>query len=200
MLGVAPHAPVRNDLLLTSPRGHDLTVRRDHAAAAEESIDQLTRLAASLLDVSRLQAGAQAVFPRPVELGGIMADSLDITPRAHGVPAAAASGAKSSRAAWANDQRGDQHPVRSATARSTAAHHAPARRSARPRPQRRDVHRLRGDQYVAGGPPPRLAQGRMATRDPGLTPCPASTRADAPPPSAYPGQHFHGETPRPRSG
>jgi two-component system, OmpR family, sensor histidine kinase KdpD len=37
----------------------------------------LAHLAASLLDVSRLQAGALAVFPRPSDLGEIVADSLD---------------------------------------------------------------------------------------------------------------------------
>src|SRR6202008_1780573 len=44
---------------------------------AEESIDQLTKLTASLLDAGRLQAGAQAVFPRPADLGEVIADSLD---------------------------------------------------------------------------------------------------------------------------
>ena len=51
--------------------------RDELLATAEESLDQLARLAASLLDVSRLQAGAQAVFPRPADLGDIVADSLD---------------------------------------------------------------------------------------------------------------------------
>src|SRR5208282_3494202 len=39
--------------------------RADLLAAAEESLDRLAHLAASLLDMSRLQAGARAVFPRP---------------------------------------------------------------------------------------------------------------------------------------
>jgi two-component system, OmpR family, sensor histidine kinase KdpD len=51
--------------------------RDELLAAAEESLDQLVKLAASLLDASRLQAGAQAVFPRPADLGEITADSLD---------------------------------------------------------------------------------------------------------------------------
>lgn len=51
--------------------------REELLAAAEESLDQLNGLVASLLDVSRLQAGAPAVFPRPADLGGIVADSLD---------------------------------------------------------------------------------------------------------------------------
>jgi two-component system, OmpR family, sensor histidine kinase KdpD len=51
--------------------------RDELLAAAEESLDQLTHLAASLLDVSRLEAGAQAVFTRPADLGQIIADSLD---------------------------------------------------------------------------------------------------------------------------
>ena len=52
----------------------------DHAellATAEESLDLLAHLVASLLDVSRLQAGALAVFPRPSDLGEIVADALD---------------------------------------------------------------------------------------------------------------------------
>jgi two-component system sensor histidine kinase KdpD len=51
--------------------------RAELLAAAEESLDLLGRLTASLLDVSRLQAGALAVFPRPANLGQIVADSLD---------------------------------------------------------------------------------------------------------------------------
>jgi two-component system sensor histidine kinase KdpD len=51
--------------------------REELLAAAEESLDLLAHLAASLLDVSRLQAGAMAVFPRPADLGEIVADSLD---------------------------------------------------------------------------------------------------------------------------
>jgi two-component system sensor histidine kinase KdpD len=52
---------------------------------AEESLDQLSRLVADLLDVSRLQAGAPAMFPRPADLGGIIAGSLDGIGR-HGQP------------------------------------------------------------------------------------------------------------------
>ena len=58
----------------------DLLARDDHEellAAAEESLDRLADLAASLLDVSRLQVGALAVFPRPADLGEIVADALD---------------------------------------------------------------------------------------------------------------------------
>jgi two-component system sensor histidine kinase KdpD len=51
--------------------------RADLLAAAEESLDQLAHLAASLLDVSRLQAGARAVFPRPAHVGGIVAAALE---------------------------------------------------------------------------------------------------------------------------
>jgi two-component system sensor histidine kinase KdpD len=51
--------------------------RAELLAAAEESLDLLGSLTASLLDVSRLQAGALAVFPRPADLGQIVADSLD---------------------------------------------------------------------------------------------------------------------------
>ena len=45
-------------------------------ATADESLDLLTHLAASLLDASRLQAGAMPVFPRPSDLGEIITRSL----------------------------------------------------------------------------------------------------------------------------
>lgn len=51
--------------------------REELLATAEESLDQLARLAEGLLDVSRLQAGAPPVFPRPADLGEIVAGSLD---------------------------------------------------------------------------------------------------------------------------
>jgi two-component system sensor histidine kinase KdpD len=51
--------------------------RADLLAAAEESLDRLARLVASLLDVSRLQAGVRAVFPRPADLGEIVAAALE---------------------------------------------------------------------------------------------------------------------------
>jgi two-component system sensor histidine kinase KdpD len=45
-------------------------------ATADESLDLLTHLVASLLDVSRLQAGALPVFPRPADLEEIITRSL----------------------------------------------------------------------------------------------------------------------------
>jgi two-component system sensor histidine kinase KdpD len=51
--------------------------RADLLAAAEDSLDQLAHLAASLLDVSRLQAGARAVFSRPAHVGEIVAAALE---------------------------------------------------------------------------------------------------------------------------
>ena len=51
--------------------------RDELLATAEESLDLIGHLAASLLDVSRLQAGTLAVFPRPSDLDEIVADSLD---------------------------------------------------------------------------------------------------------------------------
>ena len=51
--------------------------RDELLAAADESLDQLARLVASLLDMSRLQAGKLSVFPRPAALGDIVADALD---------------------------------------------------------------------------------------------------------------------------
>jgi two-component system sensor histidine kinase KdpD len=46
-------------------------------ATADESLDQLSRLLASLLDASRVQAGVLAVIPRPADLKEIIARSLD---------------------------------------------------------------------------------------------------------------------------
>jgi two-component system, OmpR family, sensor histidine kinase KdpD len=46
-------------------------------ATADESLDVLAHLAASLLDMSRLQAGAMPVFPRPADLGQIITRSLE---------------------------------------------------------------------------------------------------------------------------
>jgi two-component system sensor histidine kinase KdpD len=46
-------------------------------ATAEESLDLLTALVASLLDVSRLRAGAVPVFPRPTLLRDVVARSLN---------------------------------------------------------------------------------------------------------------------------
>jgi two-component system, OmpR family, sensor histidine kinase KdpD len=46
-------------------------------ATADESLDKLSRLVDNLLDMSRLQAGALAVFPRPADLSGVVARSLD---------------------------------------------------------------------------------------------------------------------------
>ena len=55
-------------------------------ATAEESLDLLTNLVASLLDVSRLQAGALPVFPRPADLQEIIVRSLGgIGPQAEAV-------------------------------------------------------------------------------------------------------------------
>ena len=46
-------------------------------ATADESLDKLTKLVENLLDMSRLQAGAMSVFPRPADLGEVVARSLD---------------------------------------------------------------------------------------------------------------------------
>ncbi len=46
-------------------------------ATADESLDKLSHLVDNLLDMSRLQAGALAVFPRPTDLSEIVARSLD---------------------------------------------------------------------------------------------------------------------------
>ena len=55
-------------------------------ATADESLGQLSHLLASLLDVSRLQAGALPVFPRPANLAEIIAGTLaGIGPQARAV-------------------------------------------------------------------------------------------------------------------
>jgi two-component system sensor histidine kinase KdpD len=46
-------------------------------ATADESLDRLTRLVANLLDMSRLQAGALSLFPRPVGVDEVIAQALD---------------------------------------------------------------------------------------------------------------------------
>jgi two-component system sensor histidine kinase KdpD len=51
--------------------------RADLLGAAEESLDRLGHLAASLLDMSRLQAGVQAVFPGPADVGEIVVAALE---------------------------------------------------------------------------------------------------------------------------
>jgi two-component system sensor histidine kinase KdpD len=66
---------------VTSLRSRDIEWdARDHdelLATADESLDKLARLVDNLLDMSRLQAGALAVFPRPADLAEIVARSLD---------------------------------------------------------------------------------------------------------------------------
>ncbi len=75
----APLAAAKAAVSGLRSRDARLTVddREELLAAAEESLDLLAHLAASLLDVSRLQARALPVFPRPADLGEIVADSLD---------------------------------------------------------------------------------------------------------------------------
>ena len=46
--------------------------RAELLATADESLDRLTRLVENLLDMSRLQAGALAVFPQPVGLEDVL--------------------------------------------------------------------------------------------------------------------------------
>ncbi len=46
-------------------------------ATADESLDKLIQLVENLLDMSRLQAGAMSVFPRPADLGEVVARGLD---------------------------------------------------------------------------------------------------------------------------
>jgi two-component system sensor histidine kinase KdpD len=66
---------------VTSLRSNDIEWdAEDHdelLATADESLDKLAHLVDNLLDMSRLQAGALAVFPRPADLSEIVARSLD---------------------------------------------------------------------------------------------------------------------------
>jgi two-component system sensor histidine kinase KdpD len=51
--------------------------RNELLATADESLDRLAHLVDNLLDMSRLQAGALAIFPRPAGLEDIVARALD---------------------------------------------------------------------------------------------------------------------------
>jgi two-component system, OmpR family, sensor histidine kinase KdpD len=66
---------------VTSLRSHDIEWdpedQSELLATADESLDKLSHLVDNLLDMSRLQAGALAVFPRPADLSEIVARSLD---------------------------------------------------------------------------------------------------------------------------
>jgi two-component system, OmpR family, sensor histidine kinase KdpD len=66
---------------VTSLRSHDIEWdaedQNELLATADESLDKLSHLVDNLLDMSRLQAGALAVFPRPADLSEIVARSLD---------------------------------------------------------------------------------------------------------------------------
>jgi two-component system sensor histidine kinase KdpD len=66
---------------VTSLRSSDIEWdAEDHdelLATADESLDRLAHLVDNLLDMSRLQAGALAVFPRSADLSEIVARSLD---------------------------------------------------------------------------------------------------------------------------
>jgi len=66
---------------VTSLRSDDVQWSADDQAellaTADESLDKLTKLVENLLDMSRLQAGAMPVFPRPADLGEVVARGLD---------------------------------------------------------------------------------------------------------------------------
>jgi two-component system sensor histidine kinase KdpD len=63
---------------LRSPDMHwDAADTAELLATADESLDRLTRLVANLLEMSRLQAGALSLFPRPSGLDEIVALALD---------------------------------------------------------------------------------------------------------------------------
>jgi two-component system sensor histidine kinase KdpD len=63
---------------LRSPDIHwDAADTAELLATADESLDRLTRLVGNLLDMSRLQAGALSLFPRPAGLDEIVALALD---------------------------------------------------------------------------------------------------------------------------
>jgi two-component system sensor histidine kinase KdpD len=75
---------------VTSLRSPDVNwAAEDHdelLATADESLDRLTHLVDNLLDMSRLQAGALSLFPRPVGLDEIVSRALDsLDPEARGI-------------------------------------------------------------------------------------------------------------------
>jgi two-component system, OmpR family, sensor histidine kinase KdpD len=75
---------------VTSLRSPDVNwAAEDHdelLATADESLDRLTHLVDNLLDMSRLQAGALSLFPRPAGLEEIVSRALDnLDPAARGI-------------------------------------------------------------------------------------------------------------------
>jgi len=72
---------------LRSPDMHwDAADTAELLATADESLDRLTRLVGNLLDMSRLQAGALSLFPRPTGLDEIVALALDdLGPAGHDI-------------------------------------------------------------------------------------------------------------------
>ena len=75
---------------VTSLRSRDVDwAAEDHdelLATADESLDRLTHLVDNLLDMSRLQAGALSLFPRPSGLDEIVSRALDnLDPAARGI-------------------------------------------------------------------------------------------------------------------
>jgi two-component system sensor histidine kinase KdpD len=75
---------------VTSLRSLDVNwAAEDHdelLATADESLDRLTHLVDNLLDMSRLQAGALSLFPRPAGLEEIVSSALDnLEPAAQGI-------------------------------------------------------------------------------------------------------------------
>jgi two-component system, OmpR family, sensor histidine kinase KdpD len=66
---------------VTSLRSHDVQWAKEDRdellATADESLDRLAHLVDNLLDMSRLQAGALSVFPRPADLEEVVSRSLD---------------------------------------------------------------------------------------------------------------------------
>jgi two-component system, OmpR family, sensor histidine kinase KdpD len=75
---------------VTSLRSADVDwADEDHdelLATADESLDRLTHLVDNLLDMSRLQAGALSLFPRPAGLDEIVSRALDnLDPAARGI-------------------------------------------------------------------------------------------------------------------
>ena len=75
---------------VTSLRSRDVDwAAEDHdelLATADESLDRLAHLVDNLLDMSRLQAGALSLFPRPAGLDEIVSRALDnLDPAARGI-------------------------------------------------------------------------------------------------------------------
>ena len=150
---------------LRSPEVHwDAADRDELLATADESLDRLARLVDNLLDMSRLQAGALSLFPRPVGVDEIVARSLDdLGPRSRGRcgghTGVAAGGARRSRHSRTRHREPDGERAALLPARQAAAAHR---------------ERARGPGRAPGGRPGTGDTGKR--QGPDIRPLPAAGR------------------------